>query len=121
MRPPALPEPESLLPLPTAAFHILMTLASEDRHGYAIIQEVARRTNNTLRLGAGTLYRSLGRMLEQGLIVETGERPDPESDDERRRYYRLTPYGESVARAEAKRLTELVKLARASGFAGGRA
>jgi DNA-binding PadR family transcriptional regulator len=99
---------------------MLMALATEDRHGYAIIQDVARRTNNRLRLGAGTLYRSLQRMLEQGLIVETGDRPDPELDDERRRYYRITRYGESVARAEARRLTELVKLARASGFAGGR-
>jgi DNA-binding PadR family transcriptional regulator len=116
----AQPDPESLLPLPSATFHILMALATEDRHGYAIIQEVSRRTNNRLRLGAGTLYRSLQRMLEQGLIVETGDRPDPELDDERRRYYRITRYGESVARAEARRLTELVKLARASGFAGGR-
>lgn len=115
------PDPGSLLPLPAATFHILMALASDDRHGYAIIQEVSRRTNNTLRLGAGTLYRSLQRMLEQGLIVETGERPDAALDDERRRYYRISRYGESVARAEAKRLTELVKLARASGFAGGRA
>jgi DNA-binding PadR family transcriptional regulator len=94
-----------------------MALAAEDRHGYAIIQDVARRTNNRLRLGAGTLYRSLQRMLEQGLIIETGDRPDPELDDERRRYYRITRYGESAARAEARRLTELVKLARASGFA----
>ncbi len=97
-----------------------MALAGEDRHGYVIIQEVARRTNDRLRLGAGTLYRSLQRMLEQGLILETGDRPDPDQDDERRRYYRITPYGESVARAEARRLMELVKLARASGFAGGR-
>jgi DNA-binding PadR family transcriptional regulator len=117
---PAQPDPESLLPLPSATFHILMALAAEDRHGYAIILEVSRRTNNRLRLGAGTLYRSLQRMLEQGLIIETGDRPDPERDDERRRYYRITRYGESVARAEARRLTELVKLARASGLAGGR-
>lgn len=114
-------DPESLLPLPSVTFHILMALASEDRHGYAIIQDVMQRTNNRLRLGAGTLYRSLQRMLEQGLIVETGDRPDPEFDDERRRYYRITPYGEAVARAEARRLTELVRLARASGFAGGKA
>jgi DNA-binding PadR family transcriptional regulator len=116
-----LPDPESLLPLPSATFHILLALATDDRHGYAIIQEVAQRTNNRLRLGAGTLYRSLQRMLEQGLIVETAERPGPTEDDERRRYYRITKYGESVARAEARRLTELVKLARASGFVGGRA
>jgi DNA-binding PadR family transcriptional regulator len=114
------PDVESLLPLPSATFHILMALAAEDRHGYAIIQEVARRTNNRLKLGAGTLYRSLQRMLEQGLIVETGERPDPADDDQRRRYYRITKYGETVARAEGRRLTELVRLARASGFAGGR-
>jgi DNA-binding PadR family transcriptional regulator len=121
MRTAALPQPESLLPLPSATFHILMALAADDRHGYGIIQEVSRRTNDRLRLGAGTLYRSLQRMLEQGLITETGDRPDAEWDDERRRYYRITSYGELVARAEARRLTELVKLARASGFAGGRA
>ena len=98
-----------------------MAIAEEDRHGYGIIQEVARCTNKRLRLGAGTLYRSLQRMLEQGLIVETDDRPDPDRDDERRRYYRITKYGEAVARAEAQRLTELVRLARASGFAGERA
>jgi DNA-binding PadR family transcriptional regulator len=113
--------PETLLPLPSVTFHILIALAANDRHGYAIIQDVAQRTGGKLKLGAGTLYRSLQRMLEQGLIVETGDRPDPESDDERRRYYRITPYGESVVRAEARRLTELVRFARASGFAGGRA
>jgi DNA-binding PadR family transcriptional regulator len=96
-------------------------LASEDRHGYAIIQDVAARTDNQLRLGAGTLYRSLQRMLEQGLIVESGERPAPGLDDERRRYYRITPFGEAVARAEARRLTQLVRLARESGFATGKA
>ena len=93
-----------------------MALAAGDRHGYAIIQDVAARTNNQLRLGAATLYRSLQRMLEQGLIVESGDRPTPGLDDERRRYYRITAYGESVAREELKRLTELVRLARASGF-----
>ena len=113
--------PESLLPLPTATFHILMALAVGDRHGYAILQDVADRTDGALRLGPGTLYRSLQRMLEQGLIVETGDRPDPEDDDERRRYYRLTPFGDAVARAETRRLAELVRLARASGFAKERA
>jgi DNA-binding PadR family transcriptional regulator len=98
-----------------------MSLSAEDRHGYAIIQEVERRTDGSLRLGAGTLYRSLQRMLEQGLIIETGDRPAPAEDDERRRYYRITRFGIKVARAEAIRLTELVRLARASGFAGGRA
>ena len=108
---------ESLLPLPEATLHILMALAEEDRHGYAILQEVARRTRGEVRLGPGTLYRSIQRMLEQGLIVETDERPAPEEDDERRRYYRITPFGSAVARAEAQRLAELVRLARASGFA----
>ena len=108
--------PEDLLPLLPATFHILMAVAEEDRHGYAIIQDVERRTHGEVRLSAGTLYRSIQRMLEQGLIVETQERPAPEEDDERRRYYRITPLGESVARAETRRLTELVRLARASGF-----
>jgi DNA-binding PadR family transcriptional regulator len=116
-----LPVPTSLLPLPPATFHILLSLAEQDRHGYAIIQNVAARTGGELKLSAGTLYRSIQRMLEQGLLVETRERPSPEDDDERRRYYRITPYGEAVARAEARRLTQLVRLARESGFAAGRA
>jgi DNA-binding PadR family transcriptional regulator len=115
-----LPDPESLLPLPSATFHILLALAAEDRHGYAIIQDVAERTGNRLKLGAGTLYRSLQRMLEQGMILETEDRPGPDEDDERRRYYRITKFGEAVARAETRRLAELVKMARASGFATGR-
>src|SRR5262252_953833 len=114
-------EIDALLPLPPATFHILMALAEEDRHGYAIIQDVAMRTGGELKLSAGTLYRSIQRMLEQGLIVEPRERPAPSEDDERRRYYRITLFGETVARAEARRLTQLVKLARASGFVPGRA
>ena len=109
----------STAPLPPATFHILMALAAGDRHGYAIIQDVAARTRNQLRLGAATLYRSLQRMLEQGLIVETSDRTATERDDESRRYYLITPLGQSVARAEAQRLTELVRLARESGFAAG--
>ena len=116
-----MPEPESLLPLPAATFHILMAVASEDRHGYAIIQDVEHRTGGKLRLSAGTLYRSIQRMLEQGLLVETNERPAPELDDERRRYYRITPLGTSAARAEAQRLSELVSMAYASGFVPRRA
>lgn len=112
---------ESFLPLPEATFHILLALADEDRHGYGVIQEVAARTDGALKLSAGTLYRSIQRMLEQGLIVETRDRPAPEFDDERRRYYRITAFGAEVARAEARRLTQLVKLARATGFAPGRA
>src|SRR4029453_6799967 len=114
-------EVDSLLPLPTATFHILMALAEEDRHGYGILQDVERRTRGEVRLSAGTLYRSIQRMLEQGLLVETRDRPAPEEDDERRRYYRITPFGASVARAETRRLTHLVRLARESGFAAGRA
>ena len=98
-----------------------MSVAEEDRHGYAIIQDVAARTSGELKLSAGTLYRSIQRMLEQGLIVETRDRPAPEDDGERRRYYRITEFGNEVARAEARRLTQLVKLARASGFVPGRA
>ena len=110
-----------MLPLPTATFHILMAVADQDRHGYAIIQEVARRTDGELKLSAGTLYRSIQRMLEQGLIVETRDRPAPEDDDERRRYYRITPLGTATAKEEARRLTQLVRMARAKGFAPGRA
>jgi DNA-binding PadR family transcriptional regulator len=108
---------QSLLPLPTAAFHILLSLAPEDRHGYAIIQDVAQRTGGNVRLSAGTLYRTIQRLLEQELVVEVHERPAPEHDDERRRYYRLTEFGAAVARAEASRLSDLVRLAAASGFA----
>lgn len=113
-------EAEEFLPLPPATFHILLALTDEDRHGYAIIQEVEARTSGDLRLSAGTLYRSVQRMLEQGLILETRDRPDPELDDERRRYYRITPLGLAVARAETRRLTELVRMARARGLVSGR-
>jgi DNA-binding PadR family transcriptional regulator len=111
-----LPQPETFLPLPAATFHILMAVAEEDRHGYAIIQDVAARTGGELKLSAGTLYRSIQRMLEQGLIVEAQERPAPELDDERRRYYRITPLGAAVAKAEATRMAKLVKWARGLGF-----
>jgi DNA-binding PadR family transcriptional regulator len=115
------PQPDTLLPLPPSTFHILLALADDDRHGYAIIQDVAARTGGALKLSAGTLYRSIQRMLEQGLIVETRERPAAEFDDERRRYYRIAPFGAAVARAEAHRLSELVGMARERGFAPGRA
>ena len=115
------PALEALLPLPAATFHILMAIAEEDRHGYAIIQDVAARTGGALKLSAGTLYRSIQRMLEQGLLVETRERPAPEEDDERRRYYRITPFGKAVARADIGRLSQLVRLAKASGLAPERA
>jgi DNA-binding PadR family transcriptional regulator len=107
----------SLLPLQPTAFHILLSLTDEDRHGYAIILEVARRTQGELKLSAGTLYRSIQRMLEAGLITETRNRPAPEMDDERRRYYRITPLGRAVAEAEAGRLRDLLKMARLCGVA----
>lgn len=114
-------EADALLPLPPVTFHILVALADEDRHGYAIMQDVTSRTGGALKLGAGTLYRSVQRMLEQGLVVEINSRPAPELDDERRRYYRITPFGRTVAKAEARRLAQMLKLARASGFAPGKA
>jgi DNA-binding PadR family transcriptional regulator len=110
------PDTDALLPLPPATFHILLSLAEGDRHGYGIIQDVEQRTGGELRLSAGTLYRSIQRMLEQGLLVESTRRPAPAEDDERRRYYRLTPFGTAVARAEARRLSELVRMARARGL-----
>ena len=107
---------EALLPLPPATFHILVALADQDRHGYAIIQDVEERTGGDLRLSAGTLYRSIARMVEQGLIREVSARPRVVFDDARRRYYRVTPFGLDVARAEMRRLTELVRLARERGL-----
>lgn len=112
---------DDFLPLPVATFHILLALADDDRHGYGILQEVEARTGGDLRLSAGTLYRSIQRMLEQGLLIETRTRPPADEDDERRRYYRITPLGTAVARAEARRLSQLVRMARAAGFAPGRA
>jgi len=114
-------EVDALLPLPLATFHILIALAQEDRHGYAIMLDVAKRTDDELRLSPGTLYRSIQRMLEQGLITETNERPAPELDDERRRYYRITPFGAAVARAETQRMANLVRMARVEGLSPGRA
>ncbi len=106
----------AFLPLPPATFHILMALAHEDLHGYAVLQEVAERTQGRVRLSAGTLYRTIHRLLEQGLLTELRTRPAPALDDQRRRYYRITPLGLAVARAEARRLDELVHLAQASGL-----
>ena len=109
-------EAAALLPLPAASFHILLALAEEDRHGYAVMQEVAHRTGGELKLGPATLYRSIQRMLEQGLVEEVRERPPAPLDDERRRYYRITRFGREVARAEASRLAEMVRMARAAGL-----
>ena len=112
-------KPESRLTLPTAVFHILIALADRDRHGYAIMQDVAERTSGTVQLSAGTLYSSIRRMLEQGLIEELSESPDPTNTDERRRYYRLARFGRRVAAAEVARLNALVQQARATGLVPG--
>jgi len=105
--------PDDLLPLAPAVFHILLSLAEGERHGYALKREIARRTDGKLKLGAGMLYGSISKMLALGLIEESNERPDPHLDDERRRYYRVTPFGRKVAQAEAARMRELVELAAA--------
>ncbi len=112
---------DSMLPLQSATFYILMALGDSELHGYAIIQDIAARTGGEVKLSAGTLYRSIQRMLEQGLIVESRRRPAPEEDDERRRYYQITNFGSDVIRAELRRLTQLIKLARLKGFAPGKA
>jgi DNA-binding PadR family transcriptional regulator len=108
--------PAQSAPLAPAVFQILVALADQDRHGYAIMQDVASRTDGRMKLSPGTLYGSIKRMLDEGLIVELDNRPDPEDDDERRRYYRLTPVGRGVAQAEADRLTTLLRQARAVGL-----
>jgi DNA-binding PadR family transcriptional regulator len=109
-------DPESFLPLPTAAFHILVSLAGGDRHGYAVMRDVEEGTGGHLKLNPGTLYTTIRRLLDQGLVVELDERPDPDEDDERRRYYRLTDVGRAVARAEAARLQAMVAFARQAGI-----
>ena len=107
---------DSLLPLPPPVFHILVALASGERHGYGIMQDVAERTSGRVKLGPGSLYGSIKRMLEQGLIEEVRTRASRADDDERRRYYRLTKTGRRAAEAEAARLDELVRGARAHGL-----
>lgn len=104
-------DPESLLPLSPTIFHILLALVEGERHGYGIMQETARVSSGRVNLGPGTLYRSIKRLLSDGLIEESAERPVPELDDERRHYYRLTPFGLRVAKAEAQRLAALVQTA----------
>ncbi len=103
---------ETLLPLTPAVFHILLALSDGERHGYGIMQDVKDQTGGRLRLGPGTLYGCLNRMLDAKLVEESDERPDPELDDQRRRYYRLTDLGSRVSRLEAARLEEAVRAAR---------
>lgn len=105
-------DPESFLPLTPTAFHILLSLADSEKHGYAIMQTIEETTEGRVQIGPGTLYGSIKRMLQAGLIEESDDRPDPEIDDERRRYYRLTGRGKRVLSLEAERLDELLRLAR---------
>jgi DNA-binding PadR family transcriptional regulator len=102
---------ETPSPLTPAVFHILLALADDERHGYGIMQEILANTNGQLKMGPGTLYGSIKRMLASQFIEESDERPDPALDDERRRYYRLTDHGRRVLNAEAQRLSQLVKVA----------
>ncbi|MFL7808696.1 MAG: PadR family transcriptional regulator [Anaerolineae bacterium] len=106
------PGNDAFLPLTPTVFYILLSLADQERHGYAIMQEVEAMTGGQIRMGPGTLYGAIKRMLATGLIVESDERPDPEYDDERRRYYRLTTLGRRVLAAETQRLSHLVEVAR---------
>lgn len=112
-------DPQALLPLTPASFHILLVLAGGELHGYAIMSQIKAITNGALEVGSGTLYRSIKQMLESGLIAELGERTDPALGDQRRRYYRLTDFGQRVAQAEAERLAALVKIARSKRLLGG--
>ena len=107
-----------MLPLTPAVFHVLLALADGERHGYAIMQEVAQHTEGRIKMGPGTLYGTVKRLLEIRLIEESGERPDPELDDERRRYYRLTALGQRVVKAEALRYAEMVEVAREKRLIG---
>jgi DNA-binding PadR family transcriptional regulator len=102
-----------MLPLTPAMLHVLLALADGDKHGYAILKEVARRTAGEVQLGAGTLYAIIKRLLADDMIVESDERPDASLDDERRRYYRLTRFGRDVAIAEVRRLENIVSQAHA--------
>jgi DNA-binding PadR family transcriptional regulator len=121
MQPRAAHHTDDLPSVSPQVFHILLALAPGDRHGYAIIQDVLDRTDGRLRLSAGTLYGSIKRMLEQGLIAELSDNERPADDDERRRYYKLTASGRKVVRAEAGRMSTLLRQARAYGLAPKRA
>ena len=113
--PAAEPDVQTFLPLTPAVFHVLLALVDADRHGYGIAKEVAARTDDTVRLGPGTLYGTLTRLTEAGLVEERPGRSRAAAD-ERRRYYRITPFGREVARAEAQRLASLVAVAKAKAL-----
>jgi len=106
------PEPDSFLPLKPHVFHVLLSLADDDQHGYGIMQEVLDRTDGKVRLWPATLYGTLKRLMDEDLIDESGDRPAPDQDDARRRYYRLTKLGRRVLNAECRRLEDLVSVIR---------
>jgi DNA-binding PadR family transcriptional regulator len=112
------PHPDDVLPLTPAVLHILLALADGEKHGYSIMQEVEQITDGRVKMGPGTLYGTIKRMLQKGLIEETDDRPDPALDDERRRYYRLTGFGQRVVYAEVQRLQQLVTVAHAKHIPG---
>lgn len=112
------PDPGEMPPLTPAVFHVLLALTGGERHGYAIMQEVAESTDGRMKMGPGTLYGTIRRLLEARMIEESDERPDPEMDDERRRYYRLTAIGQRAVKAEARRYAELAELARRKRLLG---
>ncbi len=112
-------DPQDLLPLPPAQLHILLALADGDKHGYAVMSEVERMTDGEVSMGPGTLYGAIKRMLNAGLIEESDNRPDPEMDDERRRYYRTSGFGARVLTAELSRLDQLIRAAQAKQVAAG--
>jgi DNA-binding PadR family transcriptional regulator len=112
------PKHEELLPLTPAVFHVLLALGDGELHGYAIMQEVARHTEGRIKMGPGTLYGTIKRLIEAGLIEESDGRPDPDLDDERRRYYRLTGVGQRVLKAEAQRYADMVAVARGKKLIG---
>lgn len=115
-KPPEPEAPQDFLPLQKDAFHILVALAGHDRHGYSILQDIAARTEGRLHISPSSLYSAIRRMMDLGFIEELDERPDPDSDDQRRRYYRITDFGRKVAIAEARRLERLLADARATGL-----
>jgi DNA-binding PadR family transcriptional regulator len=110
-------EPQDLLPLPPAQLHILLALADGEKHGYAVMSEVEQMTDGEVSMGPGTLYGAIKRMLNAGLIEESDDRPDPELDDQRRRYYRTTGFGARVLDAELSRLDQLIRAGEAKKVA----